>query len=249
MSFHILSSRKNKKVRSAARSLCLLIPGVVVLTASLANASITYSQDTNVHDFTSTVSMYATFLSNGFTPTSAELEGSNPTRVIGKGLDGLTVDFGAGNQVSQIVVFNKIDHIGYAWDAFQPYRIYGSNNNVDFTPLTDAFSADRPDVPGIDQHFELSSYSGDPFFVWINNTISSNNLGYETYLDFGSQSFRYYKFVYSTLTEQNINSNEWEVELSGVGAAAAPAPEPGTLLLLGSGLAGLGGLLRRRFLI
>jgi len=243
MSFSILFSGDNKKVKSAACSLRLLIPGVVMFAASLANASITYSQDTNIHDFSSTVSKYATFMSNNFTPTSAEIEGNNPIRVVGSDV---TVDFGAGNQVSQIVVFNNIDHIGYAWDAFQPYRISGSNDNITFTQFTDAFSATPADVPGVDQHFELTSYNGP--FVWINNTISNNHLGYETYLDFSSfGSFRYYKFSYSTLTHDHINSGEWEVELSGVGAGVAPAPEPGSLLLVGSGLTGLGGLLRRRF--
>jgi len=245
MSFHIHSSDKGTRTRTSARSFRLLLQGALILAASLAHASITYTQDTNVHDFTSTVSMYATFTSNGFKPTSAELEGNNPTRVVGSDV---TVDFGAGNQVSQIVVFNNIDHIGYAWDAFQPYRIYGSNDGVSFTQLTDAFSADRPDTPGVDPHFQLASYNGN--FVWINNTVSSNNLGYETYLDFTSiGSFRYYKFSYSQLTHDHVGSNEWEVELSGVGEAAGPAPEPGTLLLLGSGVVGLGGLVRIRFFI
>lgn len=250
MSFHILSSRKSKKVRSGARSLCLLIPGVVVLAASLANASITYTQDTNVHDFTSTVNQYAEFITGSgspYTPTSADLESGSPKRVIGKDA-GIVVDFGVGAAVSKILIFNNIDHIGYAWDAFQPYRIYGSNDNVNFTQLSDALTASPADHGGVDQHFMLDSWRGTPP-VFINNTVSSNGIGYETYFDFtATGSFRYYKFVYSTLTQNNINSNEWEEELSGIAEASAPAPEPSSMALIGSGLLTLGGLVRQRLI-
>jgi hypothetical protein len=249
MNFHIHSSNEGMQ-EGTSRAFCWLIQCALILAGSLAHGSITYTQDTNVHDFTSTVTTYAQFISGSgspYTPTSAELESSNPLRIIG-GSGGVTVDFGVGNQVSKILVFNNIDHLGHAWDAFQPYRIYGSNDNVSFTQLSDALTASPADVDGVDQHFTLDSWTGTPP-VFINNTVSSNHLGYETYFDFSSTgSFRYYKFLYSTLTQNNVGLGEWEVELSGVAAAQAPTPEPGTLLLLGSGAVGLCGVIRRRLI-
>ena len=250
MSFHILFSRTRKSVITAICSFYLLIPVVLVFTASLASASITYTQDANVHDFTSTVSRYGEFITGSgspYTPTSADIESSSPKRVIG-GDAGIVVDFGVGASVSKILIFNNIDHIGYAWDAFQPYRIYGSNNNVNFTQLSDALTASPADHGGVDQHFMLDTWTGTPP-VFINNTVSSNNIGYETYFDFSAiGSFRYYKFVYSTLTQNNINSNEWEEELSGVAEASAPTPEPSSMVLIGSGLLTLGSFVRRRLI-
>jgi len=249
MSFHILLSRKSRTARSSARSLCLLISGLV-LTTSLASGSITYTQDPNIHDFTSTVSMYAQFIygsGSPYTPTSADVESSTPPLVTGH-VGPVIVDFGAGNQTSQILIFNYIDHIGHAWDAYQPFRIYGSNDNVNYIQLSDALTASPADVDGVDQHFRLDTWLGIAPTL-VNNTVSSNNLGYETYFDFSSVgSFRYYKFLYSTLTENEApGQGEWEEELAGIGAAA-PAPEPGSLILLSTGVVGLGSLLRKRLL-
>jgi hypothetical protein len=225
---------------------------LVLMSAIAAHASISYVQDTNVHDFTSTVQTYATFISgtgSPYTPTSANLESGSPNLVIGEHTAPVIVDFGAGNQVSKILVFSYIDHIGYAWDAYQPFRIYGSNDDVNFTQLSDALTASPGDVNGVDQHFMLDTWTGTPPTL-VNNTVSSNGLGYEAYFDFSSSgSFRYYKFLYSTLTQNNIGQGEWEEELAGV-AAASPAttPEPSSLLLTGSGVLGLAGVLRRKLL-
>jgi hypothetical protein len=225
--------------------LLLLLQAAVLIGATAAQASITYTQDTNLHDFTSTVNRYAEFITGSgspYTPTSADIESGKPNVVIGK-LDGVTVDFGVGNETSKILIFNYIDHVGFAWDAFQPYRISGSNNNLTWTPLSDAISAFEADTPGVDPHFTLKGSTGiEPIF--INNTISSNNLGYETYFDFSSAGgpFRYYNFRYSTLTEQNVGQGEWEEELAGIASGDPPSvPDPSTwtTMLIGAGSFGL----------
>jgi hypothetical protein len=66
-------------------------------------------------------------------------------------------------------------------------------------------------------------------------------VGYEAQFDFGT-AYSMYAFGTSTVGMQSGNN---EQELSAVGAASS-TPEPGSLVLFGSGLGILAGVIRRK---
>lgn len=223
------------------RTRFLVLAVTVALTLGVANAT-TYTQDSNLSDFTNGLSNYATFTmdqigdqSLPFTPNAASLAAGY--RFIGNDLNPPVVaEFNAA--VSNIVVFPNIDHLGSSFDGYQ-YTIYGSNDGVNYTLLFDALT-----VVGSGEPFQLGNYVGTAPYL-VNNVITpgqgpGGTVGYEAYFSFG-QAYKYYEFGASTVA---VNSGNPDQELSAI---AEVVPEPGTLLLLGGGLFSLGAAGRRKF--
>src|SRR5712664_468330 len=201
-----------------------------------------YTNDTNIADFTSDISMYATFsnFSNAdgcatspFTPTSAELAGPNACRVY---TGTLSAGLPAGNNwilatfpspVSSIVVFPNIDHFGSPYDGYQ-YQIYGSNNYGSefptWAPLFDATS-----VNGTGEPFTLGTFTGTAPSS-VNNVLTpgagpGGTVGYIAQFQFGT-AYQYYALGASTVAFAQGNPDQ---ELSAVGATSSFTTPPQTL--------------------
>ena len=219
------------------------LAGAVTLFAQAnANAATTYTQDTNLSNFTSGVAEYATFLSAGTYWTNEVAMGTAPTaatiaagyRVVGDGnVNPIVVSF--SNAVSNIRVFANMDHLGAAYDGYQ-YAIAGSNDNINFTQLFNATS-----VIGAGEPFTLGTYTGTAP-TRVNNIPTGSYYngvtGYIADFSFGS-TYRYYSFGASTVA---FNSGNADQELSAV--AAVPEPETYAMMLAGLGL--MGAIARRR---
>jgi hypothetical protein len=221
----------------------LLVALVLVLSiTSTTHASTVYTSDPNIADFTANVSSYATFsnfssgdVSSPFTPSSAELAATGFRVYNGGSFTGLP----SGNNwilatfssaVSSILVFPNIDHFGEAYDGFQ-YTIWGSNDGVTWTALFDALT-----VTGVGEPFTLGTFTGTAPST-VNNVLTpgtgpGGTVGYEAEFNFG-MAYKYYAFGASA---EAFSAGNTDQELSAVGAT----PEPSSLLLLASGLAGLG---------
>jgi hypothetical protein len=214
-----------------------------------------YTQNPLLSDFTAGVQEYAKFIDGIFsgtlpyTPTTDILTAENYPRVIGRDANPpIVVEFPSA--VSQILIFNNIDHVGFAWDAYQ-YNIYGgtaaANNVINFTLLFDPLSVNElNNTNNIATPFTLKTWSGTGPTL-VNNTLTpgkgslSGSIGYEEYFDFGpSNAFKYYAFRTSTLAVNT--AGEIEQELSAVAKAVAPVPVPepsNTTWLIVSALAGV----------
>ncbi len=225
--------------------------GLVGCGSNQVYAATIYSQDPTLSDFTDTVSSYATFATlSPYQPTTAILLAANYPRVIGNTSVPINVSF--PNPTADIIVFDNIDHPGFAWDVFQ-YQILGSTDGVSFTPLFDPQTVNEANNPGFNAAFTLNTFTGTAPTL-LNNTItpglgsSVGDIGYEEYFTF-SNSYSYFRFAPSTLT---INTGENETELSAVGIGtpsdiivSTATPEPASYLFVGAGLAAL---LARRLL-
>ena len=249
-----------RKFRNGLWSRAAALVGLLACGATQVYASTIYSQDPTLSDFTNTITEYGTFtsgllngpsgnqtLSNSSTyqPSTSTLLASGYPRVIGYGNSPINVSFSAAT--SNIVVFDNIDHLGYAWDVFQ-YKILGSNDGVNYSALFDPISVNEPNQPNTNASFTLNTFTGTAPTL-LNNTLTpgqggyQGNVGYEEYFTFGG-SYQYFQFLPSTLTTAPGGENE--LELSAVGIATpsntivATAAEPESLALLGLGLFGLG---------
>jgi PEP-CTERM motif len=230
--------------------LCFLVASCMLSFASVSQAT-TYTGDSNIADFTSLVTTYATFsnfsagdVSSPFTPDAAELAANGFRVYAGGSLTGLP---GGNNWIlatfsspaSEILVFPNIDHFGIAYDGYQ-YAIEGSNDGTTWTPLFDALT-----VAGAGEPFTLGTYTGTAPFT-VNNVLTpgagpGGTVGYEAEFNFGT-GYLYYAFGAST---EGINSGNSDQELSAVGAVST-APEPASLVLLGFVLVGLAAVRQKR---
>ena len=103
--------------------------------------------------------------------------------------------------------------------------LYGNLSNSVFNPNTDILTA-------LFSGYEESDKNGSWSFAYFSGVFTENiNL---------TSSYGY--AGYYTESYGNLGSGN----LSGIPDGVSPVPEPGTLLMLGTGLIGLGGAIRRK---
>jgi hypothetical protein len=234
---------------SSMKYLLSAIMGVaLVATAGAAGATV-YTSDSNLADFASTSTQFATFSNFGagdvgspYTPTFATL--SAGLRAYGGGaITGLPVGNNwimatFKNPVSAIRIFPNIDHFGAQYDGYQ-YTIEGSNNGLTWTPLFDATG-----VAGASEPFTLASFTGTAPSR-VNNVLSpgagpGGTVGYIADFGFGG-AYKYYAFGASSVAFAQGNTDQ---ELSAVSAGV---PEPATWAMMLLGFVGVGLATRRGF--
>jgi hypothetical protein len=219
------------------------------LTLGAVGHATTYTSDSNIADFTSGVTNYATITNyhdgdvplGGYTPTPATIAAglrvfswdydTQPVTGLSPSGNWLIASFKSAQ--SSIRVFPNIDHPGSAYDGYQ-YSIEGSNDGVNWTPLFDTIS-----VNGAGEPFTLGTYTGTAP-TWVDNVLTNGvgpagTVGYIADFSFAGA---YKEFAFGTSTFAGpLNS---EQELSGVAAV----PEPATWAMMLVGFGGLGAAMR-----
>jgi hypothetical protein len=229
---------KKNHLKTAAAAL------VLAAVAGAAHAT-TYSSDTNLADFASASTTFAT-LSN-FSAGDVSSPYATTFTTLGEGLrvydGGAVTGLSSGNNwieatfsapVSGIRVFANIDHFGAAYDGYQ-YTIEGSNDGTTWTALFDATS-----VTGAGEPFTLGSFTGTAP-TNVDNVLTgaagpAGTVGYIADFSFGT-AYKYYAFGASTEAFASGNSDQ---ELSGVSAI----PEPASWAMMIAGFAGVGAAVR-----
>jgi hypothetical protein len=228
--------------------LLALWSALLALFAMPALAQTTYTSDTNIADFTSQVSSYAT-LSNysgnqgctspTFLPTASELA-TTGCRVYDGTFPIANTNLPSNNwilatfssPVSSILVFPNIDHLGSAYDGYQ-YQIYGSNDGVAWTFLFDVTSVnpcgENTCVDDNGEPFTLGSFTGTAPGT-VNNVLTPQSVGLATscsgtatpcaigYIAQFNFSTAYTNYAFGASTYATGQGNA-DQELSAVGAA------------------------------